>query len=309
MDMIAGVDEVGRGPLAGPVLAAAVILPNEHGIIGLKDSKKLSKKRREELYLIIKEKSLCIGIGQMSSSAIDDINIHQATLKAMEEALFNLPTAPKKALIDGYSLKSQIIPNEGIVGGDDRIECIQAASIIAKVTRDRIMKEYAQIFPEYGFHNNSGYGTKFHLDALNEYKATPIHRQSYKPVKNNMPSIKWLKENNRYDWMSTKLAALYLFDKGYKIIKLNNDGQLNDRVDIIIKKNNSFSLVNVKTVLDSDMIVSSLNPDQEDVERLIKSINIDKNKFLDYIPFNIDIMYVKINKNKKPGIHHLISIN
>ena len=128
----------------------------------------------------------------------------------MKNALEQLDPKPERALIDGESLKDYYIPNEGIVGGDDTIDSIKAASIIAKVTRDNIMKEYSLIFPEYGFENNSGYGTKFHMEALEKYKATPIHRKSFKPVTSQMPTFDWLIENKRIDWIGIKLAALYL---------------------------------------------------------------------------------------------------
>ena len=141
MEIIAGVDEVGRGPLAGPVMAAAVVLPEDHTIEGLRDSKKLSKLKREKLFPIIQEQALGIGIGEVGVKTIDKINIREATLKAMQIALGNLPIRPDKALIDGHPLKNQIIPNEGIMGGDDLIDAIKAAAITAKVTRDKIMSD------------------------------------------------------------------------------------------------------------------------------------------------------------------------
>ena len=133
MEIIAGVDEVGRGPLAGPVVAAAVILPDNHTIVGLRDSKKLSKIKREKLFPIIQDQALGIGIGEVDVKTIDKINIREATFKAMQIALGKLPIRPTKALIDGHPLKSQIIPNEGIIGGDDLVDSIKAASIIAEI--------------------------------------------------------------------------------------------------------------------------------------------------------------------------------
>ena len=201
MRIIAGVDEVGRGPLAGPVVAAAVILPKDHTIEGLRDSKKISKKRRESLFPLIYEQAIDIGTGEIDVKTIDKINIREATFKAMKMALDDLSTIPDRALIDGHPLNDQSIPNEGIIGGDDKVDSIKAASIIAKVTRDRIMKEYSIIFPEYGFENHSGYGTKIHIEALEKYRATPIHRRSFKPVKNLMPTFKWLVDHDRISWM------------------------------------------------------------------------------------------------------------
>ena len=167
-------------------------------------------------------KALGTGIGIVSVQKIDEINIREATFLAMERALKDLPLVPHSALIDGESLKSQIIPNKGIIKGDDKIDSIKAASIIAKVTRDRIMFQYGKIFPEYGFEQNSGYGTKFHMEALNQFKSTPIHRRSFSPVKKEMPTIKWLHDNNRVQWMCEKLAALYLMENNYEIKKINH---------------------------------------------------------------------------------------
>jgi ribonuclease HII len=147
MALIAGVDEAGRGPLAGPVAAAAVILPEDHSIAGLNDSKKLSPKKREMLYDQIMNQALAVGIGTVDEKTIDHVNILNGTYKAMRMALGDLDVQPDHALIDGFPLPDQIIPNKGIIKGDEKIEVIQAASIIAKVTRDRIMDKYDVIFP------------------------------------------------------------------------------------------------------------------------------------------------------------------
>ena len=232
MELIAGVDEAGRGPLAGPVIACAVILPNDHTIEGLKDSKKLSKTKREKLYPIIYEEAISVGIGRSSVELIDKINIREATFNAMKIALKNLKPKPTKALIDGHSLPDQKIPNKGIVGGDDLIDSIKAASIIAKVTRDNIMKEYSIIFPEYGFEKHSGYGTKIHKDALKKYKATPIHRRTFKPVKSQMPTLNWLSKNNKINWLGEKLASLFLIKEGEKIFNLLNGNEFSSQVNI-----------------------------------------------------------------------------
>ena len=187
MDMICGIDEVGRGPLAGPVVSAAVILPTSHGIIGLKDSKKISPKIREELFeQIIKISD--VGIGVVSSRQIDKINILQATYKSMEKALCNLKRQPDKIMVDGFALPLKGIKSEGVIKGDEKIEQISAASIIAKVARDKFMKLVDSIFPEYGFKKNKGYGTKNHIAALKDNKATLIHRKTFRPVSENLPS-------------------------------------------------------------------------------------------------------------------------
>ena len=268
MEIIAGVDEVGRGPLAGPVLAAAVVLSDDHTIEGLRDSKKLSKIQREKLYPIIIKQAMGIGIGQVDVKTIDKINIREATLKAMQIALGNLPRRPDKALIDGHPLKNQIIPNEGIIGGDDLIDSIKAASIIAKVTRDKIMAHYGRIFPEYGFEKNNGYGTEFHMSALKEYRATPIHRRSFNPVDKNMPTFTWLSEQKRIGWMGEKLAALYLKGIGLEILEMNRNCPPHGEIDIIAKNGNEIVFVEVKTAFKT-------NPDSLDEK-------VDKNKPVSY---------------------------
>ena len=187
MNMICGIDEVGRGPLAGPVVSAAVILPISHGIAGLKDSKKISPKIREELFeQIIKISD--VGIGVVSSRQIDKINILQATYKSMEKALYNLKRQPDKIMVDGFALPLKGIKSEGVIKGDEKIEQISAASIIAKVVRDKFMKLVDSIFPEYEFKKNKGYGTKNHIAALKNNKATLIHRKTFRPVSENLPS-------------------------------------------------------------------------------------------------------------------------
>ena len=187
MNMICGIDEVGRGPLAGPVVSAAVILPTSHGIVGLKDSKKISPKIREELFeQIIKISD--VGIGVVSSRQIDKINILQATYKSMEKALCNLNRHPDRIMVDGFALPLKGIKSEGVIKGDEKIEQISAASIIAKVARDKFMKLVDSIFPEYEFKKNKGYGTKNHIAALKDNKATLIHRKTFRPVSENLPS-------------------------------------------------------------------------------------------------------------------------
>ena len=176
---ICGVDEAGRGPLAGPVCAAAVILPADIEIPGLNDSKKLSDKKRRELFPIICEKAIAYGIAFANNTEIDEINILQATYLAMERAITNLEQKPDFLLIDGNRAKDFGIPHETIVGGDGLSASIAAASILAKVTRDDYMVEQSVIYPQYGFEVHKGYGTKVHYEALTKYGACPIHRDSF----------------------------------------------------------------------------------------------------------------------------------
>mgnify|MGYP003300668709 CR=1 FL=1 len=177
--VICGVDEAGRGPLAGPVCAAAVILPEHLQLPGLNDSKKLTDKRRRELFPQILEQAIAYGIGLADHSEIDEINILQATYLAMERAMRSLSVKPDLALIDGNRAKDFGIPVQTIVKGDSRSASIAAASILAKVTRDDIMLEMAQQYPQYGFDVHKGYGTKAHYEALQTYGPCPIHRMTF----------------------------------------------------------------------------------------------------------------------------------
>ena len=177
--LICGVDEAGRGPLAGPVCAAAVILPPNVDIPGLNDSKKLSDKRRRELFPIIKEQAVAYGIGLASHEEIDQINILQATYLAMERALAALAIKPELALIDGNRAKDFGLPVETVVKGDSRSASIAAASILAKVTRDDLMEKAAEEYPQYQFEIHKGYGTKAHYAALTAHGPSPIHRTTF----------------------------------------------------------------------------------------------------------------------------------
>lgn len=177
--IICGVDEAGRGPLAGPVCAAAVILPPHLEIPGLNDSKKLTDKRRRELFPVIREKALAYGIAFADHTEIDEINILQATYLAMERALNELSIRPDVTLIDGNRAKDFGLPVQTVVHGDSLSANIAAASILAKVTRDDLMLELAKLYPQYGFQVHKGYGTKAHYEALAQYGPCPIHRMTF----------------------------------------------------------------------------------------------------------------------------------
>ena len=178
-DLICGVDEAGRGPLAGPVCAAAVILPHGLEIPGLTDSKKLSDKKRRELVPIIQQEAVSYGIGLASREEIDEINILQATFLAMERALAALSVRPGLALIDGNREKDFGLPVKTVVKGDSLSMNIAAASVLAKVTRDDLMLEMAKVYPQYGFEIHKGFGTRAHYDALRAYGPCPIHRTTF----------------------------------------------------------------------------------------------------------------------------------
>ncbi len=181
--LIAGVDEVGRGPLVGPVVAACVILPEGFLLDGLTDSKKLSEKKREEFYDKIMEQAVSVGVGIISEKVIDEINIYEATKLAMKDAISNMDIIPEHILIDAMPLDLDI-PTTSIIKGDLKSITISAASVIAKVTRDRMLDDLGEKYPMYDFKSNKGYPTKKHLDAIDEYGIIDEHRRSYAPVSN-----------------------------------------------------------------------------------------------------------------------------
>ena len=178
--VLVGIDEVGRGPLAGPVVAAAVILPYETNLLGLKDSKKLTEAKREALYDEIKEVALGIGVGIVEAPVIDEINILQATFKAMREALAQLNKSIDVILVDGnHTIPLVQEMQHAVIGGDDKSASIAAASVIAKVTRDRMMTDYAKDYPDYDWASNKGYGSQSHYDGIRAKGLTPLHRRSF----------------------------------------------------------------------------------------------------------------------------------
>ena len=273
-NIIAGVDEAGRGPLAGPVVAAAVILPKNHSIEGLIDSKKLTAKKREKLYKEIT--NICdYGIGIVSHRTIDKINVLQATFKAMRVAILNLKQKPDNTLIDGYGLPDQVIKNEGVIGGDNLIECISAASIIAKVTRDELMLKIDDIFPEYGFAKHKGYGTKAHMKNLNIYKACPIHRKTFSPVKKNIPKMEWLIANDKLNKLAVQLVSLHYLNKNYTIVHINFN--LNEKmpIDIVLKKGEINVFVKVILLMKNTnrMNIENLTTDE------LKNMKYEASKF------------------------------
>jgi ribonuclease HII len=186
-ELLAGVDEVGRGPLAGDVVAAAVILDPARPIEGLRDSKKLSESRREELAVLIRERALAWSIARASTAEIDDINILQASLLAMQRAVDGLDPAPEYVLVDGNRLPRWSWPSQPVVKGDDRVPAIAAASILAKVQRDGEMIAADRLYPGYGLARHKGYPTRAHLEALGRLGVTPIHRRSFAPVRELLP--------------------------------------------------------------------------------------------------------------------------
>ena len=187
--LIGGIDEVGRGPLVGPVVAACVILPLNYQLEGLTDSKKLSEKKREQFYEILKKEALSIGVGIVSAEKIDEVNIYEATKLAMQDAIKNCALKPEYLLIDAMKLDTSI-PSNSIIKGDSKSLSIAAASVIAKVTRDRMLIELDKKYPMYDFKHNKGYPTKKHLEAINQFGIINLHRKSYAPVKEYLERIK-----------------------------------------------------------------------------------------------------------------------
>lgn len=177
--LVCGVDEAGRGPLAGPVCAGAVILPEGCELPGLDDSKKLTEKKREALFSQIQESAIASAVAFATVEEIEEMNILSAALLAMNRAIAGLSVAPGFALVDGNTVRDIAIPARAVVGGDGKCACIAAASILAKVTRDRLMVQMAEKYPEYGFEKHKGYGTKAHYAALGQYGPSPIHRMSF----------------------------------------------------------------------------------------------------------------------------------
>jgi ribonuclease HII len=296
MEIIAGVDEAGRGPLAGPVVAAAVILSDDK-IEGLRDSKKLSAKKREALFQEINEKAVSVGIGIVDEKEIDKTNILVATQKAMQMALGRLNQKPTLALIDGYKLPNQVIPNKGVIKGDTKVESIMASSIVAKVTRDAIMLEYDKIFPEYGFSKHKGYGTRQHTDALIKFKATPIHRKSFKPVSLNLPTITWLQKTKRVGIVGEQLAACKLMAGGYTIISINENCTPYGVIDIISEKDNLLIFTEVKTFIKEQMATPELKIDMQKLSKLENAINFYIGKHNIDKDIRLDGMSVMLGKN------------
>ena len=245
---VAGIDEAGRGPLAGPVVAAAVVFgPGSEMIDQVRDSKQLSAKMRERLYDEIRGKAAAVGLGIVGPEEIDRINILQATYKAMRQAVGRLGVKAEHLLVDGRPMPDKLYPQTAIVGGDQSCYSIAAASIIAKVFRDRLMLEYAQVLPGYGFEKHKGYGTRVHLEALQKLKASPIHRYSFQPVRENLPNYDRIENRRDLGRMGEDQVACYLHNKGYKILERNFHLGAYGELDIIVLKDDQLSFVEVKT--------------------------------------------------------------
>ena len=288
---IVGIDEAGRGPLAGPVVAASVILKPYEIIEGVKDSKKLSSKKRKDLFNQIYEKALSVGVGIVDEDIIDEINILKATFLAMKKSLGNLNLKPDKVLIDGPYSDITIYPTDYIVNGDNISQSIAAASIIAKVTRDKIMYEYDKIFPDYKFINHKGYGTKYHIEQLELKKSTPIHRRSFKIVKNNMPNYDfYLNKKNGFKNLAHQIVGVKYIKKHFAIVEQNISVSGNNVNYCFIDLNNNYKFV---MILDN----SSKNIIKDDIKNLLQDYLNQNNLQNNY---TIDVISLKFIKGKKP---------
>ena len=233
--LIAGIDEAGRGPLAGPVVAAAVILDPDRPIDRLADSKLLSAKRREALYGLILDRALAVGIGEAQRAEIDRLNILRATEAAMQRAVERLPRKPQHLIIDGQRIHLNHPSQETIVDGDQSEPAISAASIVAKVHRDHLMVQYHSVYPPYGFDRHKGYGTPAHLEALVSHGACPIHRQSFRPVRPHLPRWRELNGIAQLGVLGEQLAAGHLIEQGYTIEDLNVRVAHTGELDIVAR--------------------------------------------------------------------------
>jgi len=290
---IVGIDEAGRGPLAGPVVAASVVLKPYEIIEGIKDSKKLTPKKRDKLYSEIYDKAISVGVGIVNEDVIDDINILKATFLGMKKSLGNLDIKPDKVLIDGPYSNITIYPTDYIVNGDNISQSIAAASIIAKVTRDNIMKDYDKIFPEYKFINHKGYGTKYHIEQLEINKSTPIHRRSFKIVKNNMPTYEfYLNKENGFKNLAHQLVGVKYIKNNF-IVKDQNI-EFNNIVTnyCLVDKKNKYKFVKVLDNKSKDLKKQDID---NSLDSYISENNIKNN-------YTIDVISVKFIKGKKPII-------
>ncbi len=260
---VAGIDEVGRGPLAGPVVACAVIMNSNAKIMHINDSKKLSEKTREELYVQIQQTALSIGIGIIDNARIDKINILNATKEAMKIAVANLNIKPDALIIDAVKLPLDIMqknPNKA----DEKYYSVAAASIVAKVTRDNIMKEYALTYPHYGFCENKGYGTAEHIEAIHKYGPCPIHRQSF--IKNISLTAHSKTKGNSGEYE----ARNYLLNRGYEIIGKNYSTQYGE-IDIIFKDKEYLVFCEVKARKNAEYGTASMAVGLDKINKITKT--------------------------------------
>ena len=272
-EYIAGIDEAGRGPLAGPVVAAAVILPHDIVLPEVTDSKKISEKKRERLYDEIKNSALAVGIGVVHEEDIDEKNILQATYQAMRKSIGELHIQPDILLVDGNKADIKHYTQESIIDGDQKSLSIAAASIIAKVSRDRMMRQYDIAFPAYGFAKHKGYGTKQHIEAITTHKASPIHRKSFNPVLHHLPTFAYLKRNHLIGKLGEQLMACQIIRRGHEILETNYNIPKVEKIDIISRDKNILVFTEVKTqTVDHAWVETQQEFDKNKGDRIMNAV-------------------------------------
>ena len=296
---IAGIDEAGRGPLAGPVVATAVIFPQNIDLPEVTDSKKISEKKRERLFKDIYKNAISIGIGIVHEDEIDKKNILQATYVAMRQAIGALSIRPDIVLVDGNKADIKHYTQHSIINGDQKSISIAAASIIAKVTRDRMMQQYDRLFPEFDFAKHKGYGTKKHMDMIVNKKASPIHRKSFNPISKHLPTFSYLKRNHLIGTLGRQLIGCYLIRHGHNILEVDCNISQVEEIDIIsiFKDNIVFTKVNTITEINKGQLSDSYDTPLQK-SRMIGLIEsyMEKHEFDCNFSFNIGT--VSLGKNK-----------
>ena len=296
---IAGIDEAGRGPLAGPVVAAAVILPQNVDLPGVTDSKKISEKKRERLYGEINDTALVVGVGVVHEEEIDEQNILQATYQAMRKSIGELHIQPDILLVDGNKADIKHYKQESIIDGDQKSLSIAAASIIAKVTRDRMMRQYDIVFPEYGFAKHKGYGTKQHMEVITSRKASPVHRKSFNPVSQHLPSFAYYKRNHLVGQLGEQLVACKMIRSGYEILETNYNVPKVGEIDIISRDKGILVFTEVKTQTYGHGWGSPSNQiDVNKMDRIMNTVQFYMDCHELNCDFRFDVAEVVIGKGK-----------
>ena len=289
ISLLAGVDEAGRGPLAGPVVAAAVILPKSFYLDSIKDSKKISEKKRMIVYKEIIENALDVGVGICHEEEIDQINILEATYKAMKKALGSLRRKPHLTLIDGLKAKISMYNCKYIIKGDSKSQSIAAASIVAKVVRDKMMINYDKVFTEYGFAKHKGYGTKFHIEAIINNKSSPIHRKSFKPISEHLPSFLFFNTKEKLQKLAIQIIASKYVQNECNILEVFN----NNKINIIhLEKNRCVASI-VEYDVSNKKIIETNNYNNDKIRN---EIELKEKEFKQNI--ELDVILVKFSKQK-----------
>ena len=285
---IVGIDEAGRGPLAGPVVAVALNWGDNEIIDGIRDSKKISEKKRLTLFKSITKQAFDIGIGIVHENDIDRINILQSTYLAMRKAIGSLKVQPDLILVDGNRADIKHVKQKNIIKGDSLSYSIACASIIAKVTRDLMMIQYSKIFPKYGFEKHKGYGTKFHIQMIQTFFSCPIHRKSFNPVSNHLPSLKYY-DNQKLQVLGTQIAASFMIKKGFNVILFK------DTYDLVVSDKKILVILSVrilinKKTIDSKSPLNSINFDQE-IRNFLVALNLNHFKY--FRIDSVDVVFLK----------------